>query len=148
MAAEEKHAEADPKPLFWVGSSQEDLREFPKAVRGMMGFALRQAQNGGKHLDAKPLRGFGGAGVLEVVADEAGSTYRASYTVKFARAVYVLHAFQKKSRKRSKTPRHEVDLIRQRLKAAEADYKNRRASGRGERGKEDEGDKGRQREKK
>src|SRR6266550_2779610 len=90
-----------PKPLFWVGSSKQDVRAFPTAVRQTMGFALWQAQEGKKHADAKPLKGFGGAGVLEIVEDDAGSTYRAVYTVRFVRAVYVLHAFQKKSKKGS-----------------------------------------------
>ncbi len=144
MAAEEEHEAPGPKPLFWVGSSRDDLREFPDGVRAVMGFALWQAQNGDKHLDAKPLRGFGGAGVLEVVAAEPGSTYRAVYAVKFAGAVYVLHAFQKKSKKGVKTPKHEVDLIRRRLKAAEEHYKAWRASEKGRGGKQDEGDKGRE----
>jgi phage-related protein len=87
-----------------------------------MGFALRQAQEGQKHVNAKPLKGFGGAGVLEVVEDHAGNTYRAVYTVRFAGVVYVLHVFQKKSKKGSKTPKPEVDLIKQRLKAAKDDY--------------------------
>jgi phage-related protein len=87
-----------------------------------MGFALRQAQEGQKHVNAKPLKGFGGAGVLEVVEDHDGNTYRAVYTVRFAGVVYVLHVFQKKSKKGSKTPKPEVDLIKQRLKAAKDDY--------------------------
>lgn len=87
-----------------------------------MGFALRQAQRGGKHMDAKPLKGFGGSGVLEIVEDHDGSKYRAVYTVKLAGVVYVLHAFQKKSKKGIKTPRHELDLVRRRLKIAEDDY--------------------------
>jgi phage-related protein len=106
------------KPLFWVGASKKALQGFPQEVRQTMGFALWQAQAGGKHVDAKPLKGFGGAGVLEVVEDHDGSTYRAVYTVKFAGAVYVLHAFQKKSTTGSKTPRREIKLIEQRLKAA------------------------------
>lgn len=112
-------ADDDPKPIYWIGSSRDDLREFPLEVRQVMGFALFQAQQGGKHANAKPLKGFGGASVLEVVEDDNGSTYRAVYTVKFAGAVYVLHAFQKKSKKGSKTPTHDVQLIRSRLKAAE-----------------------------
>src|SRR5579862_2111353 len=92
------------KPLRWMGGSKGDLSAFPKAVRYMMGFALRQAQKGGRHLAAKILRGFGGGGVLEVVEDDDGNTYRAVYTVRFPGAVYMLHAFQKKSKKGSKTP--------------------------------------------
>ncbi len=86
------------KPLFWVGTTREDLREFPDEVRRAIGHALYLAQMGGKHLDSKPLKGFGGAGVLEVVDDFDGDTYRTVYTVKMADAVYVLHAFQKKSK--------------------------------------------------
>ena len=115
------------KPLFWMGSSLGDLREFPDEVCHAVGFALWQAQLGGKHRDAKVLRGFGGAGVLEVVEDHDGDTYRAVYTVKFAGAVYVLHAFQKKSKKGSKTPAAEMELIRRRLKAAEEHHEERRA---------------------
>lgn len=88
----------------------------------MIGTALNSAQLGGKHPAAKPLKGFGGAGVLEVVDDFDGDTYRAVYTVKFAGVVYVLHAFQKKSRKRIETPKNEIDLIRRRYKLAEAAY--------------------------
>ena len=88
----------------------------------MMGFALFQAQTGGKHVDVKPLKGFGGAGVLEIIGDLERSTFRAVYTVKFPGAVYVLHAFQKKSKKGVKTPNAELDLIRRRLKAAEEHY--------------------------
>src|SRR5438876_7419309 len=110
------------KPIRWVGSTRKDIKKCPPEVQHVMGFALRQAQEGQKHLNAKPLRGFGGAGVLEVIEDHDGNTYRAVYTVKFADIVYVLHVFQKKSKKGSKTPKHEVDLIKQRLKAAKDDY--------------------------
>lgn len=88
-----------------------------------MGFALYQAQLGGKHIHAKPLRGFGGASVLEVVENHDGDTFRAVYTVRFPNAVYVLHAFQKKSRRGIKTPKKEVELVTARLKDAEEDYK-------------------------
>ncbi len=88
-----------------------------------MGFALHQAQVGEKHGSAKPLKGFGGAGVLEIVEDSDGETYRAVYTVKFQNAVYVLHVFQKKSRKGIRTPQTDIDLVRENLKAAEADSK-------------------------
>lgn len=111
-----------PKPLFWVGSSKKDLRDFPLPVRRTMGFALFQAQCGGKHVDAKPLKGYGGAAVLEVVTDHETNTFRAVYTVKFPRAVYVLHAFQKKSKKGVRTPKAELDLIAKRLRAAEEHY--------------------------
>ena len=110
------------KPLDFIGSSRADLRRFPKEVRIVIGTALNSAQLGGKHPAAKPLKGFGGAGVLEVVDDFDGDTYRAVYTVKFAGVVYVLHAFQKKSRKRIETPKNEIDLIRRRYKLAEAAY--------------------------
>ena len=97
MATNDHTEHRRPKPVFWIASSRKDLRRFPKGVRQTFGQALFDAQTGGKHADAKPLKGFHGAGVLEVIEDADGSTYRAVYTVKFAGAVYVLHAFQKKS---------------------------------------------------
>jgi phage-related protein len=112
-------SEAALKPLFWIGSALKDLRAFPLAVRRHMGFALYLSQAGRKHVDAKPLKGFGGAGVLEIVEDHDGDTYRAVYTVKFAGAVYALHAFQKKSKKGVQTPRQHIALIKERLKRAE-----------------------------
>ena len=111
------------KPVSWIGSSYKDFREFPDPVQDAMGYALYQAQIGLKHDSAKPLKGFGGAGVLEIVANHVGDTFRAVYTVKFATAIYVLHAFQKKSKSGIKTPTEDLDLIQRRLKAAEADYK-------------------------
>jgi phage-related protein len=111
-----------PKPVRWVGSSKEDLRDFPEEVRRRVGGALWDAQLGRKAPYAKPLRGFGGAGVLEIVDDFDGDTYRAVYTVRFAGAGYVLHAFQKKSRRGIATPKPELELIEQRLKRAKADY--------------------------
>jgi phage-related protein len=108
------------KTLLWIGSCREDLRSFPEDVRLVMGYALYLAQTGGKHPDAKPLRGFGGAGVLEVVDDFDGDTYRAVYTVKLRGVVYALHAFQKKSRKGKKTPHQELEVVKQRLRRAEA----------------------------
>jgi phage-related protein len=116
------------KPLDFIGSSRDDLRRFPKEVRIAMGTALNSAQLGGKHPAATPLNGFGGAGVLEIVDDFDGDTYRAVYTVKFANIVYVLHAFQKKSRKGIETPKNEIDLIRQRYRFAEAAYKTSEAA--------------------
>ena len=110
------------KPLFWIGSTKRDLKTFPDEVQDMMGHALDIAQQGKKHQDAKPLAGFGGAGVLEIVEDYAGDTYRAVYTVRFIGAVYALHAFQKKSKKGIETPKQEIDLIRSRLKKAEEHY--------------------------
>src|SRR6516164_9316408 len=119
--------EEQAKPVFWNGSSREDLRQFPEEVCQAMGFALWQAQLGRKPRDAKVLKGFGGAGVLEVVEDHDGDTYRAVYTVRFAGAVYVLHAFQKKAKKGIKTPVAEMDVIHQRLKAAEEHHAERGA---------------------
>ena len=112
-------------PLEWVGSSRKDLSEFPAAVKEDIGYALHLAQTGEKSACAKPLKGFGGAGVLEVVADFDGDTFRAVYTVKFKGVLYVLHAFQKKSKKGSETPKAELDLVKARLKLAEADYERR-----------------------
>jgi phage-related protein len=116
------------KPVRWIGSSRDDVRAFPEAVRLRVGGALREAQTGGKAGWAKPLKGFGGAGVLEVVDDHDGDTYRAVYTVRFAGFVYVLHAFQKKSKSGIATPKHEIALIEQRLKRAKEDYEQWRAS--------------------
>ena len=107
-----------PKPLLWVGSAKKDLQAMPAEVQDSFGYALHLAQTGGKHMQAKPLKGFGSAGVLEVVENEAGSTYRAVYTVKIAAAVYVLHCFQKKSTSGVATPKPDIDLIRNRLQAA------------------------------
>jgi phage-related protein len=112
-----------PRPVRWVGSSKDDLSGFPKDVRRRVGGALWDAQIGRKAGYAKPLRGFGGAGVLEIVDDFDGETFRAVYTTRFATAVYVLHAFQKKSKRGITTPKTELDLIEQRLKRAREDYK-------------------------
>jgi phage-related protein len=122
-------AHGEIKPVIWIGSSKNDLSGFPEDVRDAMGFALFAAQQGGKHFDAKPLRGFGGAGVLEVVEDHQGDTYRGVYTVKFAGVVYVLHAFQKKAKSGIRTPKTEIDLIKARLARAEADYNGRKRKG-------------------
>lgn len=116
------------KNLIWIGSSRRDLKAFPDEVKDGMGYALYQAQVGQKAATAKPLRGFGGAGVLEVVEDHQGDTYRTVYTVNFSNLVYVLHAFQKKSKKGIATPQSDLDLINRRLKAAEEDDKMRRAT--------------------
>jgi phage-related protein len=117
------------RPLFWVGSSRRDLREFPDPVKDVMGHALFIAQLGGRHAAAKPLRGFGGAGVLELVEDFESDTYRAVYTVKLADAIYVLHALQKKSKKGIKTPQKDLDLIKERLRRAEQDHASWSKSG-------------------
>jgi phage-related protein len=107
------------KPVVWVGSSRKDLREFPEPVQDHMGYALYVAQQGGKHRDAKTLTGFAGAGVVEIVKDYRGDTFRAVYTLRYQGAVYVLHAFQKKSKTGRETPRRDVELIKQRLREAE-----------------------------
>jgi len=107
------------KPLVWVGSSLKDLREFPDEVKDEMGFALYEAQCGLKPVAAKPLKGFGGAGVLEIVSDYQTDTYRAVYTVRLEGRVYVLHAFQKKSKKGIATPKADIELIKRRLRQAE-----------------------------
>jgi phage-related protein len=112
------------KPLFWVGSSLVDLLAFPEEVKDDMGAALSVAQFGGKHPSAKPWKGLG-AGVFEIVEDHRGDAYRIIYVVKFAEALYVLHAFQKKSPSGIKTRRRGVELIRERLKLAQADYEAR-----------------------
>src|SRR6476469_2322306 len=109
----------DQRSVVWVGSSKRDLRAFPDEVQHEIGFALWRAQEGKKHPNAKPLKGFGGAGVLEIVTDEEGDTYRTIYTVRLRHAVYVLHAFQKKSKQGAKTPDAVMDLVRQRLREAE-----------------------------
>src|SRR5882724_5718061 len=110
-------------PLEFVGSSREDLSDFPNDVKRCIGLALRTAQKGGKHPDAKPLKGFKGAGVLEIISDFDGDTFRAVYTVRLRGIIYVLHAFQKKSRQGIKTPLNEIEKIRSRLKDAEALYR-------------------------
>ena len=108
------------KPLEWIASSYKDLMALPREVRQRFGYALSLAQMGDQDDAAKVLKGFGGAGVLEVVEDDAGGTYRAVYTVKFAEAVFVLHCFQKKSKSGIATPKKDMDIVRARLKVAEA----------------------------
>jgi len=107
------------KPTHFVGSSLADLRNFPADVRQEIGFALEQAQHGEKSLHATPLVGFKGAGVLEIVSNSVGNTYRAVYTVRLSEAVFVLHCFQKKSKSGIATPAKDMDLVRSRLKDAE-----------------------------
>ncbi len=106
------------KPLFWVGPSLKDLRAFPEEVKDVIGYALEVAQRGGKAINAKPMKGFRGASVLEIVADHASDTWRAVYTVEWAEAIYVLHAFQKKAKRGRATPKQDIDLIKRRLKDA------------------------------
>ena len=110
------------KPVHWVGSSREDLKSFPTEVKRDIGFALDKAQRGDKHPSTKPLRGFGGASVLDIVENHDGDTYRAVYTVRFAEAIYVLHCFQKKSTRGIKTTQRDVDLIKARLRRAQEEY--------------------------
>lgn len=107
------------KPLRWIASSRKDYRDFPDDVQDGFGFALFLAQTGEHPPSAKPLKGLG-SGIVELVEDHDGDTYRAVYTVKLATAIYVLHAFKKKSKQGIKTPKQDLDLIRQRLRAAEA----------------------------
>lgn len=108
------------KPLEWIASSYKDLMALPPDVRRRFDYALSLAQLGDQDDASKVLKGFGGAGVLEVVEDDVGGTYRAVYTVKFAQAVFVLHCFQKKSKSGIATPKTDMDIIRARLKVAEA----------------------------
>jgi phage-related protein len=112
------------KPLYWVASAKKDYLTFPAEVQDDMGYALGLAQLGGKHPKTKPWKGEG-AGVFEIVEDHRGDTYRAVYTVRFAEVVYVLHAFQKKSKSGIKTPQEDVKLIVERMKRAQADYESR-----------------------
>src|SRR5580698_1123976 len=110
------------KPVIWIGTSQKDIRSFPEAVRRDIVQALYAAQQGETDPAAKPLKGFGGASVMEIVAPFDGDTWRGVYTVRWKGAVYVLHVFQKKSKSGIATPKKEVGLIRRRLAAAERDY--------------------------
>ena len=110
------------KPVFWMASSLKDLKGFPEEIQDDVGIALFRAQQGKKHIASKPLSGFGGAGVLEVVANHDGDTYRAVYTVRFAEAVYVLHCFQKKSKSGIATPKSDIELVQGRLRLAEEEY--------------------------
>ncbi len=114
--------EAKPKDLEWIGSSRRDMQALPLPVRRVFGYGLYSAQSGENPPDAKPLRGFGGAGVLELIEDYRGDAYRAVYTVRFVGKIYVLHVFQKKAKRGIATPKQELDLIRQRMKQAESLY--------------------------
>jgi phage-related protein len=107
------------KPLIWVGSTRREFRTFPEVVQARMGYALYIAQRGDKHRDAKPLRGFRSAAVVEMVADYQGDAFRCVYTVRYANAIYVLHAFQKKAKRGIGTPKPDLDLIERRLREAE-----------------------------
>ena len=113
------------KPIGWIGASLRGLRSFPRAVRIEIGHALFTAQEGGLDPATKPLRGFGGASVLEIVTSHQGNAWRAVYTVRFPDAIYVLHVFQKKSTKGIATPTRELDLIKRRISEAERDHRER-----------------------
>jgi phage-related protein len=112
-------------PVRWVGSSLKDLKSFPSEVKAEVGHALYVAQQGDTDPAAKPLKGFGGVSVMEIVAPFDGNTWRTVYTVRFRGFVYVLHAFQKKFKSGIATPKKDVDLIHQRLAAAKRDYEGR-----------------------
>jgi phage-related protein len=117
------------KPCIFVGASRRELQALPDQVRGEIGHALYEAQCGGTPLAAKPLKGFGGRGVLEIVENFDGDTYRAVYTVRFADVLYVLHAFQKKSTKGIATPQRHLDLIKLRLQQAETIHRATKGAG-------------------
>lgn len=113
----------EPRPLLWRGDSKAAFMAFPREVQSEMGYALFLAQLGGRHRSmAKTLRGFGGGSTIELRENHDGSTYRAVYTVRYADAVFVLHAFQKKSKSGAKTPQSDIDLIERRLKALIAEH--------------------------
>jgi phage-related protein len=115
------------KSLRWVGSARKDLRAMPDAVQQTFGFALYHAQIGSLHPDAKALKGFGSAGVVEIVEDRRGNAYRAIYTVRFEDVIFVLHCFQKKSKRGIETAKSDIDLIWARLKVAENQVKGNQA---------------------
>lgn len=117
--------EHDLRLVLWVGSARRDLKALPKSVQRHVGQALYAAQCGEEYPSVKALKGFGGRSVLEVVVAQEGDAYRAVYTVRFADVIYVLHAFQKKSKKGVATPKPDIDLIKRRLSAAEQDYRER-----------------------
>jgi phage-related protein len=126
-----KFSDSPHKPTLWIPAARADLQAMPKRIRYTVGSALRSAQLGAMHPKVKVLQGFDGAGVLEVIENDSGSTYRAVYTVRFGDVVFVLHVFQKKSKKGAKTPKFDIDLIKTRLKAAElryAEYKRQKMS--------------------
>jgi len=108
----------DEKPLKWIASSYKDLMALPRGAQRLFGHALSLAQAGRRHVDAKVLKGFGDAGVLEVIENDEGGTYRAIYTVRYEEAVFVLHCFQKKSKRGIETPKEDLNIIRERLRRA------------------------------
>jgi phage-related protein len=111
--------------VIWLGSSRRDLRAMPKSVRRNIGQALYTAQHGGTDPAAKPLKGFSGTKVMEIVERDRGGAYRAVYTAQLGDAIYVLHVFQKKSKRGIATPKQEIDLIRRRLAEAQRDFRER-----------------------
>lgn len=113
----------DEKSIDWIGSSKKDLLDLPREVRRMIGYSLELAQAEQDDDETKPLKGFGSANVKEIVKDDLEGTYRAVYTVQFKEIIYVLHVFKKKSKRGIKTPKHEIDLIKERLKMAQYLYK-------------------------
>lgn len=119
------------RELVWIGSTRRDLRQMPKSIRVDFGHALRLAQEGQKHASVKPLKGMGSASVLEVCEDFEGDTYRAVYTVRFKDAIYVLHVFQKKSKRGVETPLRDLRLIERRLREAQEIHRLRLADGQG-----------------
>ena len=124
------------KPVVWIANARANLSAFPEEVKDSIGFALYVAQQSGKHPNAKPLRGFGGAGILEIIENHAGNAYRAVYTVQMAGRIYVLHSFQKKSKSGIKTPKSEMDLIKSRLKRADEEHSRWLQRGKGVEGYE------------
>ncbi len=119
MAESEENTEVSLRPLVWMGDSRQNIREFPEKVRISIGYALQLVQAGETPLEAKPFKGVG-TGVYEIIKRYDTDTYRAVYAVKIGERIYVLHAFQKKSKKGIKTPQSDVDLIKQRYKDAVA----------------------------
>jgi phage-related protein len=111
--------ELEAKPVYWIGNSLKELKKFPDDVKDVMGYAIHLAQIGQKHYKAKVLRGFQGAGIVEMLDDYNTDTYRTVYAVRYAGAVYVLHAFQKKSKTGIETGQQDIDLVNKRLALAE-----------------------------
>jgi phage-related protein len=113
------------RPVIWVGSSRRDLRGFPREVRRIIGQALYAAQQSETDPSVKPLKGFGGGSVVEIVADHVRDSWRAIYTVRYPEAIYVLHAFQKKAKRGIATPKKDMDMIHHRLAEAERLHRER-----------------------
>jgi phage-related protein len=118
------------RTVVWIGSSRKDIKSFPDEVQDFIGYALYEAQMGRKASAAKPLSGFGGADVIEIFRDYKTDTYRAVYTVRFDDFIYVLHAFQKKSKRGIATAKSDIELIKARLKLAEAQHRVRQGDSR------------------